>query len=153
MVLGICGSLVWRTCWLRLSSLPMERVLDPALLPPNVLSFDWALFLEPVLLGVLRVLEGLSMGPLLLSTVPAGGRGSLRLSHACLKAELGVILVLGSHSRHLRMKSRKSGSSQPFKAVWSSREPGGPRGFPRRDRPPFKTVVPSGKVVAVQYLG
>ena len=82
-----------------------------------------------------------------------GGRGSLRLSQACLRAALGVILAAGSHSRHRRMKSRNSGSSHPFSAVCSSREPGGPRGLPRRDLPPFSTVVPSGNVVAVQYRG
>ncbi len=70
-----------------------------------------------------------------------------------LSAAFGVILVAGSHSRHLLMKSKKSGSSQPLSAVCSSLEPGGPRGFPLRDLPPFRTVVPSGSVVAVQYLG
>lgn len=97
-------------------------------------------------LGVLRVPEGDS-------ELSCGGLGSLLLNQACLSAALGVILVLGSHSRHRRMKSRKSGSSQPLRAVCSSRDPGGPRGFPLRDLPPFKTVVPSGKVVAVQYRG
>ena len=79
-----------------------------------------------------------------------GGRGSLLRNHACLNAALGVILVAGSHSKHLRMKSRKRGSSQPFSAVWSSLEPGGPLGFPLLDLPPLSTVVPSGSVVAVQ---
>ena len=46
-----------------------------------------------------------------------GGRGSLRLSQPCLRAALGVIRVVGSHSRQRRMKSRNIGSSQPFKAV------------------------------------
>ena len=82
-----------------------------------------------------------------------GGRGSRRLSHACRSAAVGVIRVTGSHSRHRRIKSKNRGSSQPLRAVWSSLEPGGPRGLPRLDRPPFRTVVPSGSVVAVQYRG
>ena len=81
---------------------------------------------------------------------PGGGRGRRRLSHAWRRAELGDIRVAGSHSRHRRIKSKKCGSSQPLRAVWSSREPGGPRGFPLRLLPPFKTVVLSGNVVTVQ---
>jgi len=96
--------------------------------------------------GVLKVPDGLS-------ELSWGGRGKRLRSHACLNAAFGVILVAGSHSRHLRMKSRKSGSSQPFSAVWSSLEPGGPLGFPLLDLPPLSTVVPSGSVVAVQYRG
>jgi len=88
-----------------------------------------------------------------LSVVSCGGRGSRLLSQACLRAAVGVIRVAGSHSRHRRMKSRKRGSSQPLRAVCSSLEPGGPRGLPRRLRPPLRTVVPSGNVVAVQYRG
>ena len=88
--------------------------------------------------------------PPLLPLPPGGGLGSLRRSHAWRSAALGDILVAGSHSRQRRMKSRKSGSSQPLSAVWSSREPGGPLGFPLLDRPPFKTVVLSGRVVTVQ---
>ena len=90
---------------------------------------------------------------ILLCFFTCGGLGNLLLNHACLRAAFGVILAAGSHSRHRRMKSRKRGSSQPFKAVWSSLDPGGPRGFPRLLRPPLRTVVPSGNVVAVQYRG
>ena len=35
----------------------------------------------------------------------------------------------------------------------SSLDPGGPRGLPLLDLPPLRTVVPSGRVVAVQYRG
>ena len=35
----------------------------------------------------------------------------------------------------------------------SSLDPGGPLGFPLLDLPPLRTVVPSGRVVAVQYRG
>ena len=128
----------------------------------EAIVFILALFefvLDVPLLVVLRmevsVPDGLSVTP-----PPAedfspvgGGRGRRRRSQPCLRAALGVIRVTGSHSRHLRMKSRNMGSSQPFRAVWSSRDPGGPRGLPLLDRPPFRTVVPSGKVVTVQYRG
>lgn len=58
-----------------------------------------------------------------------GGRGSLRRSQACLRAELGVIRDSGSHSKHLWMKSKNKGSSQPGnmndeikECVWNSGE-------------------------------
>lgn len=82
-----------------------------------------------------------------------GGFGNRLRSHACRRAWLGVILVHGSQSRHLRMKSKNSGSSQPFRADTISLLPGEPRGLPRRDRPPFITFEPSGNVVTVQYRG
>lgn len=85
--------------------------------------------------------------------VPVGGLGSRLLSHGWRSAWLGVILSAGSHSKHCLRKSRKSGSSQPFKAALQSLPPGGPRSFPRRDRPPFSTVEPSGSVETVQYRG
>lgn len=85
--------------------------------------------------------------------VPVGGLGRRLLSHGWRNAWLGVILSAGSHSRHCLRKSRNSGSSQPFSAALQSLLPGGPRTFPRRDRPPFSTVVPSGSVVTVQYRG
>ena len=88
--------------------------------------------------------------PLLLPVPPGGGLGRRRRSQAWRSAALGDILVAGSHSRHRRMKSKKSGSSQPLSAVWSSREPGGPLGLPLLDRPPLSTVVLSGSVVTVQ---
>lgn len=87
------------------------------------------------------------------AVVPVGGLGSRRLSQGWRSAWLGVILRVGSHSRHCLRKSRNSGSSQPFSAVLHSLLPGGPRAFPRRERPPFNTVVPSGSVVTVQYRG
>lgn len=57
--------------------------------------------------------------PLGLSVLPptGGGRGSLRLSQACRRAELGFIRVVGSHSKHRLMKSRNKGSSHPLRAV------------------------------------
>lgn len=82
-----------------------------------------------------------------------GGFGNLLRSHACRRAWLGVILVLGSQSRHLLIKSKNNGSSQPFRADIISLLPGEPRGLPRRDRPPLITFEPSGRVVTVQYLG
>ena len=82
-----------------------------------------------------------------------GGLGNRLLSQACLRAAVGVILADGSHSKQRRIKSKNSGSSQPLSAVRSSRDPGGPRGLPRRLRPPFNAFVPSGNVQTVQYLG
>ena len=108
--------------------------------PPEVRSIDDVV--------EFNVPEGESVAP-----TAGGGRGRRLRSQACLRAELGFILVAGSHSRQRRMKSRNKGSSQPLRAVCSSREPGGPRGLPRRERPPLRTVVPSGSVVAVQYRG
>ena len=82
-----------------------------------------------------------------------GFLGRRRRSHAWRKACGGVILVDGSHSIHRLIKSKNKGSSQPFKAVTSSLEPGGPLSFPRRDLPPCNTVEPSGSVAIVQYRG
>lgn len=82
--------------------------------------------------------------------VPDGGFGSRLLSQEWRSAWLGVILSAGSHSRHCLRKSRKSGSSQPFNAALQSLLPGGPRVFPLRERPPFRTTLPSGMVVTVQ---
>ena len=175
-MLGICGNLVEATvtleaavelcleCRSPASTTPLleaavtaaEPLLEAECIDPMVFILALLeLVLEVPELVVLRielrVPEGLSVtddfSPV------GGGRGSLRLSHPCRSAALGVIRVTGSHSRHLRMKSRNIGSSQPFSAVWSSRDPGGPRGLPRRERPPLRTVVPSGNVVTVQYLG
>lgn len=70
-----------------------------------------------------------------------GGRGNLRLSQGCLRACGGVNLASGSQSRHLRRKSMKRPSSQPFRAARHSRDPGGPRTLPRRLLPPPKTTV------------
>jgi len=67
--------------------------------------------------------------------------GSRRRSQACLSAWDGVILAAGSHSIQRRMKSRNRGSSQPFKAVTRSLEPGGPLILPRRDRPPTEMHI------------
>lgn len=97
-----------------------------------------------------RVPEGLSVTDF---SPVGGGLGNRLRSQPWRRAALGVIRVPGSHSRQRRMKSRNMGSSQPFSAVCSSRDPGGPRGLPRRDRPPLRTVVPSGSVVTVQYRG
>jgi hypothetical protein len=83
----------------------------------------------------------------------AGGRGRRRRSQAWRRAWLGVIRCMGSHSRQRRIKSRKSGSWQPRRAAEMSREPGGPRALPRRDRPPPRTTLPSDRVVALQYRG
>lgn len=151
MVLGIWGSLVWRD-W-RSSRPPVfdgPRILDEAVvvLLLRLFSFDCEEVLEELEFGVRRVPAGLSIE--VLSELDAGGRGSLLRSQACRRAALGVILVTGSHSKHLLIKSKKRGSSHPLRAVWSSLLPGGPRGFPRLDRPPFRTVDPSGNVVAVQ---
>ena len=168
---GICGSLVEAVELCLECKLASRSCLPPAEVtatgppePPewiDAMVFILALFefevLEVPLLVVLRievsVPDGLSVTPPADFSPDGGGRGSLRLSQPCLSAAFGVIRVTGSHSRHLRIKSRNIGSSQPLSAVWSSREPGGPRGLPRRDRPPLRTVVPSGKVVTVQYRG
>ena len=119
-----------------------------------------------------------------------GGLGKRRRSHECLqqmirsslfrqssqslyrRACAGVNRVWGSHSRHRLRKSTKRGSSQFFSACDHSLLPGGPRCFPRFERPrskrqfssyprlevqkntlyvpPCSTVVPSGSVVTVQ---
>jgi len=87
------------------SSLTEDRTFaDPAIV---FILLEFLLLEE---LGVRKVPEGDS-------ELSCGGLGSLLRSHACLRAALGVILVAGSHSRHLRMKSRNSGSSQPLSAV------------------------------------
>ena len=65
----------------------------------------------------LRVPEGESVSPAEDFSPVGGGLGSLRRSQPCLRAALGVIRVTGSHSKHLRMKSRNMGSSQPFNAI------------------------------------
>jgi len=144
MVLGICGSLV---VWCLLCNVDgWSSVTEVRTFADPAMVFIFEEFLEDEELGVRRVPDGLS-------EFSCGGRGSLLLSHACLRAALGVILVAGSHSRHRRMKSVNRGSSHPLRAVCSSREPGGPRGFPLLDLPPLRTVEPSGRVVAVQYRG
>ncbi len=142
--------------------LPAELTTEEEWMAPMVFIFwvvwEFVLELEAVfaLRNELRVPEGLSNlsleAPLLPlpPLPPGGGRGKRRLSQAWRKAWLGDIRVTGSQSKHRRMKSKKSGSSQPLSAVWSSRDPGGPRGLPLRDRPPLRTVVLSGSVVTVQ---
>lgn len=82
-----------------------------------------------------------------------GSRGSLLRNHPWRRAAEGVMRVSGSQSKHLLTKSTNRGSSQPLRAWRSSTEPGGPRCLPRRETPPLITVVPSGKVDALQYLG
>jgi hypothetical protein len=175
MVFGICGNFVEAAppptleavelcleCKLLAASIFWEVTAADPLVDEciDAIVFIFALFelaldapLLVVLLMEFNVPEGLSNTPEVEFSPVGGGRGSLRLNQPCLRAALGVILVTGSHSRHLRMKSRNMGSSQPFNAVWSSRDPGGPRGLPRRERPPLRTVVPSGNVVTVQYRG
>lgn len=91
--------------------------------------------------------------PLGLSALLGGGLGSLRRNQAWRRAALGFILAVGSHSKQRLIKSRNRGSSHPLRALWSSLDPGGPRCFPRLDRPPLRTVVPSDNVNTVQYLG
>ena len=138
-MLGICGSFVEATVTLEacLECRSAASTTPPPRLPCEPVTAAEPLFdaecndpmvfilallelvLEVPLLVVLRielkVPEGLSVtddfSPV------GGGRGSLRLSQPCRKAALGVIRVTGSHSRHLRMKSRNMGSSQPFSAV------------------------------------
>lgn len=83
----------------------------------------------------------------------SGAFGKRRLNQACLKAAGGVSLKAGSHSRQPLRKSINNKSSQLLRALDHSRLPGGPRILPRRERPPFRTVVPSGNVVEVQYRG
>lgn len=78
--------------------------------PAPAIVFSFEEFRELDEFGVCSVPEGLS-------ATSCGGLGNLRLSQACLRAALGVILAAGSHSRHRRMKSRKSGSSHPLRAV------------------------------------
>ena len=46
-----------------------------------------------------------------------GGLGNRLRNQLCLSAMFGVILCAGSHSRQRRMKSRNSGSLQPFSAT------------------------------------
>merc|ERR1712012_97839 len=141
MVFGICGSLV---VWCRLCKVDgWSSVTEVRTFAEPAMVFIFDEFLDDDELGVRNVPDGLS-------ELSRGGRGSLLLSHACLRAALGVILVAGSHSRHRRMKSVNRGSSQPLRAVCSSLDPGGPLGLPRRDLPPLRTVEPSGRVVAVQ---
>ena len=89
-----------------------------------VLILSWLLALLAVLdefdaVGVRSMEEVVELRvPLGLSVLPmGGGRGSRRLSQACLSAELGFILVAGSHSKHRRIKSRNRGSSHPLRAV------------------------------------
>lgn len=56
------------------------------------------------LLSEFNVPDGLSSFSADAADVPdpfGGGLGSLRLSQACLRAALGVMRVVGSHSRHL----------------------------------------------------
>lgn len=101
----------------------------------------------PVIAGCADVTAGS------VSFLSPGGLGSRRRSHGCLSALLGVIRYSGSHTRQRLRKSRNSTSSQPLRARSRSCEPGGPRSFPRLDRPPLSTVVPSGIAVAVQYFG
>ena len=146
IVFGICGNFV--------SCLTSSDV-EPRILP-LVAELSFADCADAPLLGV-RIAPGVAVDDV--SPLPeespeavGGGRGRRRRNQACRNAELGVIRVAGSHSRQRRIKSRKSGSSQPFNAVCSSRDPGGPRGLPRLERLPLRTVVPSGSVVAVQYL-
>lgn len=79
-----------------------------------------------------------------------GGFGRRRRSQPCRSAWLGVMRVAGSQSRHRWMKSRKSGSLQPFSAVCSVLDPGGPRGLPLRECPPWRMVEPSGRVRVTQ---
>lgn len=70
--------------------------------------------------GVLNIDDDVEFSvPLGLSVLPptGGGRGSLRLSQACRRAELGFIRVAGSHSKQRLMKSKNKGSSQPLRAV------------------------------------
>jgi hypothetical protein len=57
------------------------------------------------------------------------------VSISYLKACAGVILVCGSHSRQRLRKSINNGSSQFFNACDQSLLPGGPRCFPRLERP------------------
>ena len=140
-MLGICGNLVEATVTLeaavelclecRSPASTMAPLLEAAVTAAEPLfeaeCIDPIVFIlallelvlevpELVVLRIeLRVPEGLSVtedfSPV------GGGRGNLRLSQPCLRAALGVIRVTGSHSRHLRMKSRNMGSSQPFSAV------------------------------------
>lgn len=82
-----------------------------------------------------------------------GGFGNRLLNQLCLSAIFGVILWAGSHSRHLRIKSKKRGSLQPFNAACKLLVPGGPRGFPLLLWPPCSIVEPSAKVLVTQYRG
>lgn len=102
----------------------LDRLIlfDCRSLDPMVLILSWLFALDVLdefeAVGVLSIEELVEFNvPLGLSVLVGGGRGSLRLNQACLKADEGFIRVAGSHSRHLRMKSRNKGSSQPFRAV------------------------------------
>ena len=104
----------------------------------------------PLYLGMtpLRVAE--DRRALLTSFSLGGGLGSRRRNHACRSACGGVIRVAGSQSRQRFMKSRNRGSSQPLRAVTSSLVAGGPRCFPRRERPPVSWIWPSGPAETLQ---
>lgn len=66
---------------------------------------------------------------------------------------MGVMRVMGSQSRHRRMKSRNKRSSQPLRAEARSLLPGGPRYLPRLLRVPVSIVCPSTLCVTTQYRG
>lgn len=150
LLFWICGSFVpeWVLCCecivLDLSSDNCTRIL---LLVP-----DTEPLLSVFVLLPLRVITGVRITDDC-SVFSCGGRGRRLRSQACRIAALGVNLTSGSHSKQRFKKSRNSGSSQPFNALFNSFEPGGPRGLPLLDRPPVKTIVPSGSVDALQYLG
>ncbi len=140
MVFGICGNFVdaelvelcreWRVeAASPRSALLLEVTAEPRLSAVELECIEAIVFIFAAvevefvldapefveLLMELNVPEGLSVS---FSPVPVGGgRGNLRLNQAWRRAAFGVILVTGSHSRHRRMKSRNSGSSQPFNAV------------------------------------
>ena len=137
IVFGICGSFVDASVTLDpavllcLKSRPfsearLEVTADPLLDEEciDAMVFILALLLfevrEVPLLVVLRMEVKVPLGEsvMLLDFSPVGGGlGSLRRNQPCLRAALGVILVPGSHSKHLRIKSRNMGSSQPLSAV------------------------------------
>lgn len=122
---------------------PCKRILLLVIVLPT--------FMAAVLVLPLREVTGVLV-PEVGSAFSCGGRGSLLRSQPCLSAAPGLILSSGSHSRHLRKKSRNRGSSH-LRARFRSLEPGGPRSFPRLECPPCSTVVPSARVDAVQYRG
>jgi hypothetical protein len=62
-----------------------------------------------------------------------------------LKACAGVILTCGSHSRQRLRKSINNGSSQFFNACDKSLLPGGPRSFPRFERPKHSYLLQLNK--------
>ncbi len=134
MVFGICGNFVEaelvELCreWRVLAASPRSALLLEVTAEPRLSDVAMVFILAAVdvefvldapefveLLMEDNVPEGLSVN---FSPVPVGGgRGNLRLSQACRRAALGVILVTGSHSRQRLIKSRNNGSSQPFNAV------------------------------------